>query len=113
MRDEDSVAEHLNTFKTVVIQLVYVDIKISNEDKCINLMVCLIDSWDSLIVSIGSNTTTFKFDELVSPLLSEDMRRNRTWRDISQEDAPRKEIDLIPQVGDVSLREYISLLEIL
>jgi hypothetical protein len=30
-----------------------------------------------------------------------------------QEDAPRKEIDLIPQVGDVSLREDISLLEIL
>jgi hypothetical protein len=28
-----------------------------------------------------------------------------------QEDAPRKEIDLSPQVGDISLREYLSLLE--
>jgi hypothetical protein len=30
-----------------------------------------------------------------------------------QEDAPRKEIDISPQVGDLSLREYLSLLEIL
>ena len=42
MRDGDSVAEHLNTFNIVVSQLVSVDIKILNEDKCIYLLVLLV-----------------------------------------------------------------------
>jgi hypothetical protein len=37
MRDGDSVAENLNTFNTVVSQLISVEIKISDEDKCISL----------------------------------------------------------------------------
>jgi hypothetical protein len=75
MRDGDSVAEHLNTFNTVVSQLVSVEIKISDEDKCISLLCSLPDSWDSLVVAIGSNTTALKFDEVVSSLLSEEMRQ--------------------------------------
>jgi hypothetical protein len=69
MRDGDSVAEHLNTFNTVVSQLVSVEIKISDEDKCISLLCSLPDLWDSLVVAIGSNTTSLKFDEVVSSLL--------------------------------------------
>jgi hypothetical protein len=69
------VAEHLNAFNTMVSQLVFVEIKISDEDKCISLLFSLPDSWDSLVVAIGSNTTTLKFDEVVSSLLSEEMRR--------------------------------------
>jgi hypothetical protein len=75
MRDGDSVVEHLNTFNTVVIQLVSIEIKISDEDKCIILLCSLPDSWDSLVVAIGSNTTSLKFDEVVSSLLLEEMRR--------------------------------------
>jgi hypothetical protein len=75
MRDGDSVAEHLNTFNTVVSQLVSIEIKISDEDKCISLLCSLPDSWDSLVVAIGSNTTTLKFDEVVSSLLLEEMRQ--------------------------------------
>jgi hypothetical protein len=75
MRDGDSVAEHLNAFNTVVSQLVSVDIKISDEDKCISLLCSLPDSWDSLVVAIGSNTSSLKFEEVVSSLLSEEMRR--------------------------------------
>ena len=45
MRDGDSVAEHLNAFDTVVSQLVFVEIKISDEDKCIGLLCSLPDSW--------------------------------------------------------------------
>jgi hypothetical protein len=74
MRDADSVAEHLNAFNTMVSQLVSVEIKISDEDKCISLLPSLPDSWDSLIVAIGSNTTSLKFEEVVSSLLSEEMR---------------------------------------
>jgi hypothetical protein len=74
MRDGDSVAEHLNAFNTVVSQLVYVEIKISYEDKYIILLCSLPDSRDSPTVAIGSNTISFNFDEVVSSLLSEEMR---------------------------------------
>jgi hypothetical protein len=74
MRDGDSVVEHLNAFNTVVGQLVSIAIKISDEDNCISLLCSLPDSWDTLVVAIGSSTTTLKFDEVVSSLLSEEMR---------------------------------------
>jgi hypothetical protein len=70
MRYGDSMEEHLNTVNTVVSQLVSVEIKILDEDKCISLLCSLPNSWDSLVVVIGSNTTSFKFDEVVSYLLS-------------------------------------------
>jgi hypothetical protein len=75
MKDGDSVTEHLNAFNIVVSQLLSVDIKISDEDKCISLLFSLLDSWDSLVVAIGSNTTTLSFNDVVSSLLSEEMRQ--------------------------------------
>jgi hypothetical protein len=75
MRDGDSVAEHLNAFNIVVSQLVSIEITISDKSKCINLLCSLPDSWDSLVVVIGSNTTALKFDEVVSSLLSKEMRQ--------------------------------------
>jgi hypothetical protein len=76
MRDGDLVADHLNTFNTVVSQLVSVEIKIVYEDKCISLLCSLLNSWNNLVVAIGSNTNALKFDEVVSSLLSEEMRQN-------------------------------------
>eukprot|EP00253_Pinus_taeda_P034832 PITA_34832 len=75
MKDGDSVTENLNAFKTVVSQLSSVDIKISDEDKCISLLCSLPDSWDSLVIAIGSNATALQFDEIVSALLTKEMRR--------------------------------------
>eukprot|EP00253_Pinus_taeda_P008336 PITA_08336 len=75
MKDGDSVTEHLNAFSTVVSQLSFVDIKISDEDKCISLWCSLPDSWDSLVIAIGNNATALQFDEIVSALLTEEMRR--------------------------------------
>jgi hypothetical protein len=76
MRDGDSVTEHLNAFNTVVSQLLSIEIKISDEDKCISLLLSLPDLWDSLVLAICSNTTTFSFNYVVSSLLSEEMRWN-------------------------------------
>ena len=75
MKDGDSVTEHLNAFNTVVSQLSSVYIKISDEDKCISFLFSLPDSWDSLVIAIGSNTTTLNFDDIVLALLSEEMRQ--------------------------------------
>ena len=77
MEDGDSVTDHLNVFNTLVSQLVSVDIKMEEEDKCITLLCSLPDSWDNLVVAIGSSTkSALKFEDIVSSLLLEEMRRN-------------------------------------
>ena len=81
MKYGDSVTEHLNAFNTVVSQLASVDIKISDEDKCISLLCSLPDSWDSLVIAIGSNATTLQFDEIASALLMEEMR----WKNMESQ----------------------------
>ena len=75
MKDGVLVTEHLKAFNTVVSQLAFVDIKILDEDKCISFLCSLPDSWDSLVITIGSNATSLQFDEIVSSLLMEEMRR--------------------------------------
>jgi hypothetical protein len=76
MEDGDSVTEHLNAFNTLVSQLGSVNITIAEEDKCITLLCSLPDSWDNLVVAIGSTTQpTLKYKDVVASLLSEEMRR--------------------------------------
>jgi hypothetical protein len=58
MSDGSSVTENVNMFNTVLIQLSSMDIKIIEEDKCINILCSFPNSWDILVVVIGSNTTT-------------------------------------------------------
>jgi hypothetical protein len=74
MKYGDSVTEHMNAFNIMVSKLLSFDINISDEDKCINLLCYLPDSWDSLVVAICNNTTISSFDDVVSSLLSEEMR---------------------------------------
>ena len=69
MKDGDLVTEHLNAFNTLVSQLLSVDMKILDGDKCIYFLFSLPDSWDSLVIAIGSNTTTLNFDEIVLALI--------------------------------------------
>jgi len=64
----------MNAFNIMVCQLLSIDIKISDEEKCISLLYSLPDLWDSLFVAIGSNATSLQFDEIVSSLLSKEMR---------------------------------------
>ena len=75
MDENDTVTEHLNFYNTLVSQITSVGIKMDEEDKCITLLSSLSDSWDNLIVTIGSSSqATLKFDEIVSSILSEEMR---------------------------------------
>jgi hypothetical protein len=73
--DGSSVIEHLNMFNTILSQLWYVDIKITEEENCISLLCSLLDSWVNLVMAIGSNTTTLALEDVVSSLLSKEMRR--------------------------------------
>jgi hypothetical protein len=76
MEDRDSVKEHLNAVNTLVSQLSSVNITIAEEDKCITLLCFFSDSWDNLVVAIGSTTQyTLKYEDVVASLLSEEMRR--------------------------------------
>ena len=53
-----------------------IDIKMEEEDKCITLLCSLPDSWDNVVVAIGSSTKfALKFENVVSSLLSKEMRR--------------------------------------
>eukprot|EP00253_Pinus_taeda_P009228 PITA_09228 len=96
MKDGDSVTEQLNVFNIVVIHLSSVDIEISNEDKCINLLCSLPDSWDSLVIAIGSNEIALQFDEIVSALLTEEMR----WKNMDNQNEAETTSD---EGGDVYL----------
>jgi hypothetical protein len=75
MEDGDSMTKHLNAFNTLVSQLVSVNIAIAEEDKCITLLCSLADSWDNLVVAIGSTTqSALKYEDVVSSLLYEEMK---------------------------------------
>ena len=91
MDENDTVAEHINVYNSLVSQITYVGIKMAEEDKCITLLCFFPDSWDNLIVAIGSaSQATLKFDEIVSYMLSKEMR----WKnmDIYSMDASLEEI---------------------
>ena len=76
MEDGDFMTDHLNVFNILVSQLISIDIKMEEEDKCITLLCSLPDSWDNMVVAIGSSTkSTLKFEDIVSSLLSKEMRR--------------------------------------
>jgi len=70
MNDRDYVIKNLNEFNTMVSQLLSIDVKRSNEDKCISLLFYLLYSWDSMILAIGSNATTLMSKDVVASFLS-------------------------------------------
>ena len=75
MDENDIVIEHLNVYNTLVSEITFVGVKMVEEDKCITLLCSFPNSWDNLIVAIGiASQATLKFDEIVSSLLSEEMR---------------------------------------
>jgi len=73
MKGGDLVIIHMNTF-AMLSRLLSIDVKISDEDKCIGLL-CFYRNHGSLVVSIGSNETTLRFDETISSFLSKKTRQ--------------------------------------
>jgi hypothetical protein len=53
MGDGNSVARHMNTFNTIVTQMISVGVKMDEEDFSMTLLCSFPDSWDNLVMSIG------------------------------------------------------------
>ena len=64
----------LIAFNTIISQLLFVDIKITEVEKCISMLCSFLDSWDNLVMAIGRNNTTLKIDDVVATLLLKEMR---------------------------------------
>ena len=80
MSEDNLMTEHLNAFNTIISQLSSMDIKITDEEKCIILSCSFPNSWDSLVMAIGSNSTTLVLEDVVTSLLLEEMRRKNMER---------------------------------
>ena len=75
MEEGGRIADHLEAFNMIVAQLVSVGVKMDEEEKCQILLCSLPDSWDSLVMAIGSTSVVLKSEDVVGALLGEEMRR--------------------------------------
>ena len=76
MKEGIKIADHLNVFNTLIWQLSSMDVKIDDEDKAVNLLCTLPESWGQVISSISlSATDNLGFDNVVGALLSEELMK--------------------------------------
>jgi hypothetical protein len=76
MKEGTKVANHLNNFNTLIVQLTSMEVKFEDEDKAITLLCSLPESWDNLVTSINfSSKDVLDYDFVVGALLAEEMRR--------------------------------------
>ena len=59
----------------LVTQLTSVGLPVDDEERCQILLCSLPNSWDSLVMAIGSTLVVLKMEDVVGSLLSEEMRR--------------------------------------
>jgi hypothetical protein len=53
MKEGTKIADHLNTFNTLLVQLTSMGVKFESEDKAITLLCSLPKSWDHFVTSIS------------------------------------------------------------
>ena len=78
MSEGGSVVDHLNDFNTVTSQLSSVGVKFDDEVRALLFLCSFPESWNGLVMVISnfvSGSSTLKFDDVVSAILSEEMRR--------------------------------------
>ena len=56
MKEGTKITGHLNVFNTIICQLSSMDVKIDDEDKAVNLLCSLPESWGQVIFSISLRT---------------------------------------------------------
>ena len=86
MKEGTKIADHLNVFNTLIYQLSSMDVKIDDEDKSVNILCTLLESWGQVVSSISLSTTdTLEFDNVVGALLSEELRKKTSLETSSPE----------------------------
>lgn len=80
MAEVKIVAEHLNKFNTVTSQLTSVGINFDSEVRALLILSSLLDSWDGLVMAVSnsSGSSSMKYDDVVSVILSEEFHRKST-----------------------------------
>jgi len=81
MVEGGSVTDHLNEFNTVTSQLTSVNVNFDDEVRALLILCSLPESWNGLVMAVSnsvSGSNTLKFDDVVSVILSEEMRRKST-----------------------------------
>ena len=79
MKEGTAMSNHINDLNTLLCQATSVGMTQDDEAKAIILLCSLPDSWDlvNIVVStLNSTKSKLAYDEVVSTLLSEDMRRS-------------------------------------
>ena len=75
MKEGTKIADHLNVFNNLIFQLNNMDVHIEDEDKAVNLLCTLPESWGHVISSISLSTSdTLEFDTVIGALLFEELR---------------------------------------
>ena len=78
LSDVDFVLEHLNSLNTIVTQLISVGVQMDEEDYCITLLCSFPNSWDNLVMAIGSTIKALVLDEIMVSLVSMEVRQNNS-----------------------------------
>ena len=77
MSENGYVADHLNDFNTVTSQLSSVGVNFDDEVRALLMLCSLPESWNGLVMAASnfvSGSSTLKFNDVVSVILSEEMR---------------------------------------
>ena len=80
MKEGTKITYCLNVFNTLIFQLSSMDVKIDDEDKAVNLLCTLPESWGQVASSIILSTTdALEFDIVVGELLFEELRKKSSF----------------------------------
>jgi hypothetical protein len=83
MSEGGSVADHLNEFNTVTNRLSSVKVEFDDEVRALLILCSLPESWNGLVMAVSNSVSglnTLKFDDVVSVILSEEMR----WKSMGE-----------------------------